>query len=356
MAAVTVVIPTYNRAELLRRAIDSVFAQTFSDFELFIADNASSDGTQEFVASIGDPRVYSSRVEQNIGPSANFTRSLYLGDAPYVTMLQDDDLMLPDNLARKVALLDEWPSIAVAHAAFCYVDENDDVVKQYATWTHTRADIIEPGDLFVRRCLGAGARINFSSAVMRRTCILGERWDPADGRPSDLGAFMRIARRGDVGYIDTPLTAIRRHAGSDTVQAGTMVLGEEGGYRPDFEVVRAVQAVKERFLADYAADFDDLAALRRASRRWARRNLTDVVRRKATADPSPARVGALLLDAARIEPTVLASREVVRLAIDLAGTITSRKLRARADGLSRPQGRSRGAERRKLEAGRRNGT
>jgi hypothetical protein len=207
-------------------------------------------------------------------------------------------------------------------------------VKDYATWTHTRADVIEPGELFVRRCLGAGARINFSSAVMRRTCILGERWDPADGRPSDLGAFMRIARRGDVGYIDTPLTAVRRHAASDTVQAGTMVLGDQGGYRPDFEVIRAVQAVKARYLADYGSEVRDLRAAQSASRRWARRNLTDVVRRRTAANRRASTVASLLRDATRIEPTVLVSREAVRLALDLvtgtAGSI-SHRVAERAD-------------------------
>jgi glycosyltransferase involved in cell wall biosynthesis len=334
VARVTVVIPTYNRADLLQRAIDSVFAQTLDDFELYIADNASEDETPDVVARLDDPRVHDARVERNIGPSANFTRSLYLGTAPYVTMLQDDDLMLPENLERKVALLDAWPTVAVAHAAFRYVDEHDQVVKEYATWTHARADVIEPGALFVERCLGAGARVNFSSAVMRRTCILGERWDPADGRPSDLGAFMRIARRGDVGYIDTPLTAVRRHAASDTVQAGTMVLGDQGGYRPDFEVIRAVQAVKARYLADYGTEVRDLRAARAASRRWARRNLTDVVRRRTASDQRPRTIVTLLRDAARIEPTVLASREVVRLALDLASGATgsiSHRVSERAD-------------------------
>jgi hypothetical protein len=254
----------------------------------------------------------------NVGPSANFTRGLYLGEAPYVTMLQDDDLMLPENLERKVELLDAWPSLAVAHAAFCYIDGDDHVTKAYATWTHARADVIEPGEVFIRRCLCAGARVNFSSAVMRRSAVLGERWDPADGRPSDLGAFMRIALRGDVGYLDTPLTAIRRHDASDTVQSGSMVLGDQGGYRPDFEVVRAVQAAKRRFLADYGSQLRDVGTLRAGSRRWARRNLTDVVRRRAGKDVTLRETAGLLLEAVRIEPTVLASRELVRLAPHLA--------------------------------------
>jgi hypothetical protein len=223
--------------------------------------------------------------------------------------------MLPENLERKVALLDERPTVAVAHAAFCYIDANDHVTKEYATWTHTRADVVEPGELFIRRSLSAGARINHSSAVMRRESVLGERFDPADGRPCDLGFFLRVARRGDIAYLDTPLTAIRRHAGSDTVQAGTMVLGASG-YEPDFEIVRAVQAVKRRFLAEYGDELRDRKEIEAASRRWARRNLAEVIRRRLARDASTRDLAALVRDAARVEPTILSSRELAKLTLE----------------------------------------
>jgi hypothetical protein len=241
-----------------------------------------------------------------------------MGRAPYMALMQDDDLMLPGNLARKVALLDERPSVAVAHGAFQYIDADDRVTKEYSTWTHTRADVVEPGELFIQRSLGAGSRINHSSAVVRREMVLGERFDPADGRPCDLGFFLRVARHGDVGYLDTPLTAIRRHAGSDTVQAGTQVLDSAGGYRPDFEVIRSVQAAKRRFLADYGNEVRDREKVEAASRRWARRNLADVIRRRTAVDGSAQALPALLKEAAAIEPTLLASRELVKLTLELA--------------------------------------
>jgi glycosyltransferase involved in cell wall biosynthesis len=314
---VSVVITTYNRSELLARCLRSVFAQDFDGVEVIVADNASVDDTPAVVASFADAGVQYGRLEHNIGPHANFTRSLHMGRAPYLALMQDDDLMLPGNLARKVALLDERPTVVVAHAAFQYIDADDRVTKDYSTWTHTRADVIEPGELFIQRSLSAGSRINHSSAVLRREMVLGERFDPADGRPCDLGFFLRVARHGDVGYLDEPLTAIRRHAGSDTVQAGTQVLDQEGGYRPDFEVIRSVQAAKRRFLADYGDEVRDRDRVEAASRRWARRNLADVVRRRVRADGSTQELPALLKEAAAIEPTLLASRELVKLGLDL---------------------------------------
>jgi glycosyltransferase involved in cell wall biosynthesis len=332
VARVTVVITTYNRADLLARSIRSVLDQTLDDVEIVVSDNASSDTTPEVVASFADRGVQYERLERNLGSQANFTRALYLGSAPYVALLQDDDLMLPENLARKVALLDERPSVAVAHAAFCYIDEHDRVTKDYATWTHTRADVVEPGELFIRRSLGAGARINYSSAVLRRESVIGERFDPADGRPCDVGFYLRVARRGDVGYLDTPLVAVRRHAASDTVVAGTMVLGTDR-YRPDFEVVRSVQAVKKRFLAEYGHEIRDRGEVEAASRRWARRNLAEVIARRLEADGSARELPSLLRAAAAIEPTILASRELAKLTLDrvpIARSVSSADARNRA--------------------------
>jgi glycosyltransferase involved in cell wall biosynthesis len=324
-ARVSVVITTYNRAELLERSIRSVLDQTLDGVECIVADNASTDHTAELVASYADRGVQYDRTERNLGSHANFTRSLFLGTAPYVALLQDDDLMRPENLARKVALLDEHPTLAVAHAAFAYIDENDRVTKEYATWTHSRADVIEPGELFVQRSLSAGARINHSSAVLRRDKVLGERFDPADGRPCDLGFFLHVARRGDVGYIDTPLVEVRRHAASDTVQAGTQVLGA-GGYQPDFEVIRSVQAVKRRFLAQHGGEVRDRSSIEAASRRWARRNLAEVITRRLRADGSARPLPGLLREAAAIEPSILASRQLAKL--------LARQLRAARDASS----------------------
>ena len=90
---VSVGIPTYNRAEKLTRAIESVLAQTYTNFELVISDNASSDGTQALCERLAarQSRVRYLRADTNRGPTANF--NTLFGDlrGEYVLLLSDDD-------------------------------------------------------------------------------------------------------------------------------------------------------------------------------------------------------------------------------------------------------------------------
>lgn len=110
--AVTVCIPTYNRRELLSRSLQSVLDQSLEDAEIIISDNASTDDTEEYVRSIGDPRVRYSRLPSNIGLFGNLSRCLSLGTGRYRVMLPDDDSMLPGNLEAKVRFLDANPAPA----------------------------------------------------------------------------------------------------------------------------------------------------------------------------------------------------------------------------------------------------
>src|SRR5205814_7529317 len=119
---VTVVIPTFNRASLLRESIESVLAQSFTDFELLVADNGSTDDTPRLVASIEDPRVGADRLETNIGMIGNLDRSLSMGTGPYLVVLHDDDLLHPRHLETTVAALDARPEVAFVHTAISFID------------------------------------------------------------------------------------------------------------------------------------------------------------------------------------------------------------------------------------------
>lgn len=322
--SVTVVITTFNRSGLLARAIRSVIAQRLDDIEIIVSDNASTDDTAAVVSSFDDPRVDYSPLPTNLGPHANFNRALELGTAPYVALLQDDDLMLPDNLARKVALLDSTPTMSVAHAAFRYIDADDRVIKEWANWARLPVDTIETGPEFIRRCLVGGARVNHSSAVIRRSLSRGEQFDPADGRPCDFGFFLRVARRGEVGYLAEPLTAIRRHADSDTVRAGTMQLGADG-YEANFELVRSVQAAKRRFISEHGAEIADRRAVLAGSRAWSRGTLANAVRHRTEPERHLWETVRLLVAASTVEPTMAVSRDALRV---IGGSLVGRRGRA----------------------------
>lgn len=96
---VSVIIPTYNRADLIRRALESVFAQTYANLEAIVVDNASSDNTAEVVSSIIDKRLKFIRHDVNKGPAASRNTGLRNSRGDYITFLDSDDEWLPRKLA-----------------------------------------------------------------------------------------------------------------------------------------------------------------------------------------------------------------------------------------------------------------
>jgi glycosyltransferase involved in cell wall biosynthesis len=100
---ISVVLATYNRAALLPRAVESVLAQTAVDFELLIVDDASTDGTGGYLATLADPRIRIVPLGANLGPSGARNRGLEAAGAPLVAFLDSDDRYLPSRLSASVA-------------------------------------------------------------------------------------------------------------------------------------------------------------------------------------------------------------------------------------------------------------
>ena len=106
---VSVIITTHNRADMLPRAVDSVLAQTFQDYEIIIVDDCSTDHTPEVIAKFDDPRVRSSRHEVNKRQAAAINTGIANACGEYIAFLDDDDEWLPSKLERQTALLDSSP-------------------------------------------------------------------------------------------------------------------------------------------------------------------------------------------------------------------------------------------------------
>ena len=125
MPKVSVVVPTYNRAGLLPRALRSVLAQTYEDFELIVVDDHSTDRTPTVIASFCDPRLKMLRHARNGGQSMAFNTGIKHAQGDYVAFL-DDDEWLPDKLRAQVALLDAAPEkVAMIHGWRDIVDDRD---------------------------------------------------------------------------------------------------------------------------------------------------------------------------------------------------------------------------------------
>ena len=123
---VSVVVPTHNRADLLPRAIGSVLAQTYGDYEVVIVDDCSSDDTQAVIAGFSDPRIRSFRHDRNRGQSAAVNTGIEHALGDYVGFLDDDDEWLPRKLEGQVALLDSAPpTVGLAYGWMDRVDDSD---------------------------------------------------------------------------------------------------------------------------------------------------------------------------------------------------------------------------------------
>ena len=221
-AIVTVAIPTYNRATLLREALESVLAQTHSNFRLVIGDNASTDDTENLVASYRDARIEYVRNERNIGMIENFNSLIARADTEFLMLLPDDDLLYPDYLNSVVEILQRNPRVGLVHTAFDMIDIDSRLQKHAASFVRSNHRLLlEPGRKVLERSMTATIVLQ-SSAIFRTRALREAGGMTTLEEPlADVPLFMRIAMNWDIGYLDVPLVAVRVHAQTETARLAT---------------------------------------------------------------------------------------------------------------------------------------
>lgn len=113
MPLISVILPAFNRAQCIGPAIDSVLAQSLTDFELIVVDDGSSDGTGEAAAASGDARVRVLTLPRNCGGNAARNAGIRAAQAPLIAFLDSDDCYLPGKLAATVAEFDRRPELEI---------------------------------------------------------------------------------------------------------------------------------------------------------------------------------------------------------------------------------------------------
>lgn len=211
---VSVCIPTYNRSEYLREAIESVLMQSFSDFELIICDNASIDNTTEVVNSFCDSRITYHRNTENLGSFNNVNLCLKLAKGEYITIFHDDDVMLQDNILDKVSFLDAYPKAGLVHSNTYYIDGLGKTIGMF--WKeNTNKKLIAKGKNCFRDLFLGHNTICFPAVFLRRECY--ENLGGFEEMPyCDWELWMRISLSYDIGCISKPLIKYRRHANDDS--------------------------------------------------------------------------------------------------------------------------------------------
>lgn len=134
MSKITITIPTYNRANLLPFAIESVLQQTYQDFELIVCDDGSSDDTPNLMSQYTDNRIKYIRHQQNVGKSNNMRAGFEAATGEYFIKFDDDDRLTPEFLEHTSTILNNHPSVDFVGTDHWIIDinnERDEVQTKY---------------------------------------------------------------------------------------------------------------------------------------------------------------------------------------------------------------------------------
>lgn len=218
MPTVSIVLPTYNRAEYLPRSIDSVLRQTFDDFELIVVDDASTDGTRSVVEGYDDDRVTYVSHDENRGPSAARNTGLEIVRGEFVTFIDSDDEFVPTFLETSLRALRDEPDDC-AGTAVTY--ENHKTYKDYEVEMNPVPPVMSGMDVI-------GDAIPRVGGLMLRSTVVSEigRFDEQQPYNEDVDYWIRLFQNGYylVG-IGEPLYRYYKHGDQQTSDDRSKIFG-----------------------------------------------------------------------------------------------------------------------------------
>lgn len=217
--AITVILPTYRRPELLARALRSVLDQTCTDWQVLVCDNRSDDGTAAVVERFAsrDQRIGYQVNERNIGALANFGRGFAQVRTPYFCLFSDDDVLLPRCLEVAKAGLDSHPD-AMAWGGLVLAMGADGLedVRPVPAWPDGFSPAAAACALVV-----SDIRPENTGLLFRREVLDPDFHPPLDDfHAVDVNWVLHAAAKGGIGITREPLAVFTRHPDSTSTRAG----------------------------------------------------------------------------------------------------------------------------------------
>ncbi len=221
--AISIIVPSYRHASYLRERMDSLLAQSHTDWEMLMIDDCSPDDSAAVLRDYaGDPRVTLRVHERNRGLNVTINEGLDWARGEYVHIAESDDTVADTLLERLAALLAGRPETGIAHAGLDVIDAEGKHLWPYRdrlpadVRAHLSRDYTSAGlDEFRRLVVGVNHIGNCSGVLFRRACY--ERFGGRDRRfrqTADWHMWMRYCLGWDVAYIAEPLVRWRRHKAS----------------------------------------------------------------------------------------------------------------------------------------------
>lgn len=209
--AVSVILPAYNCGKYIGRAIESVLRQSFSDFELVVVNDGSTDNTEQVIQSFSDERIIYVKNPRNEGLIHSLNRAIDLSRGKYIARMDGDDVCQPERLAKQKLFLDQNQGIAVVASTIEFINELEEKTGDWKLDKQT----ITPGQ--IKRTILKENCIAHPTVMMRSEIIKELKYQPYQKNIEDYDLWLRILSRGyKIAKIDEPLLLYRIHAKSIT--------------------------------------------------------------------------------------------------------------------------------------------
>jgi glycosyltransferase involved in cell wall biosynthesis len=204
---VSALVVTYNHGRYIAEALDSIYAQTYGDYEVIVVDDGSADDTADLMGRW--PRALY-HYQRNQGPNAALNQALDLARGEYVAFLAADDTWMPDRLARQVPILEERPEVGLVYGDALVVDQEGRPLCRFNQVYPVRGGDVAV-ELFAHYCFVSSQTLLIRRSWFEKT---GGFWGPA--AISDYLKWIEIAIYAGVAYVDAVLGTYRRHQGNAT--------------------------------------------------------------------------------------------------------------------------------------------
>ncbi|MBK8031298.1 MAG: glycosyltransferase [Chloroflexi bacterium] len=212
---VTVITPTYNRADYLPSVIDSVLAQDYTQLEYIILDDGSTDNTESVLKRYGMRIQWES--QPNMGEGRTVNKGWKLARGEFIAVVNSDDPVMPGWLSTMVHYMQTHPEVLVAYPDWVMIDAQDQPIQTIFTYDYSYANMIRWHHCFP----GPGVLIRRSAFEMEP-----ER-DTSFRYVGDYEYWMRLGLHGPFGRVNQALATFRFHQGSASLAAKGLMMAQE---------------------------------------------------------------------------------------------------------------------------------
>ena len=195
---VSILIPTYNRSRLLKRAIESALLQTYENIEILVFDNASTDSTKDVAATFNNDRFFYYRNCFNVGPIANWRLALNSARGEYSVILSDDDYFIDcEYIEKAVRIFEKYSSVNVV-LTDCVFGRNNSRDKSLLGIGECNS-----GTFFLKKFWTKNFHVpNISNVFKTAKALEVGAFECNDILYSDIELWLKLMLIGDVGYIE----------------------------------------------------------------------------------------------------------------------------------------------------------